>query len=545
MSLFALLAAPALAAVATAFSAGSSGSDAGPQAVATRRFSLFLATAVAVLVTWGLWPALVGSSVPEAALAWFRVPGGDAVVRLAFSADGLNAWLAMLVVWLTPVALLGAGASVKERMRDFAVCVLAMEALMLGALLASDLVVFYLCFEGMLIPMVLITWMFGGADRRGAALSFVLYTMAGSLPLLLAIWWIARATGTLEIALLPAAIGKLGAQEQALLFFAFVLAFAVKVPLPPLHGWQARMYAETPGAGVVLLAGAMAKLGVYGLIRFVLPFFPALSADYATLFIILGLIATVGGALVALSQDDAKKLLAFSSLSHLGLAVIGVFTFQPAALTGVVVLLVAHGLSVAALFLLAGYLESRTGNTGVDDFGGLANRTPILAILFVVAALASAAMPGTLNFIGEFQILAGAWKTCPWIAVVAGVPVILGAAYMLILVQRWFYGRQPKGLAADARLVDASPAEALAVAPLLIASLVLGFWPAPVASSAGPVATTCAAEAYRAKHSTSPAPAPGTPIPVRPPAVVLPADSPAQAPASAASAPSPCCPTVR
>ncbi len=540
MSPFVLLAAPALAAVATTFTAGS---ETGSQAGTARRFSVFLSTAIAVLATWGLWPALAGGSVPEAAWAWFRVPGGDAVVRLAFSADGLNAWLAMLVVWLTPVALLGAGGAVKDRMRDFAVCVLAMEALMLGALLASDLVVFYLCFEGMLIPMVLITWMFGGADRRGAALSFVLYTMAGSLPLLLAIWWIARATGTLEIALLPAAIGKLGAQEQGLLFLAFVLAFAVKVPLPPLHGWQARMYAETPGAGVVLLAGAMAKLGVYGLIRFVLPFFPALSADYATLFIILGLIATVGGALVALAQDDAKKLLAFSSLSHLGLAVIGVFTFQPAALTGVVVLMVAHGLSVAALFLLAGCLESRTGNCGVDDFGGLANRTPILAILFVVAALASAAMPGTLNFIGEFQILAGIWKTSPWIAAVAGLPVILGAAYMLILVQRWFYGRQPKGLANDARLVDASPAEALAVAPLLLASLVLGFWPAPVASSAGPVATACAADALCARHP-GPTKSDSGPIPVRPPAVVLPSNAPASA-APASSAPSPCCPTVR
>ena len=210
------------------------------------------------------------------------------------------------------------------------------------------------------------------------------------------------------------------------------------------------------------------------------------SVEHAGLFIALGLVATIGGALVAIAQDDAKRMMAYSSLSHLGLVMVGIFTFDPAALNGAAVQMVAHGFSVAALFLLIGYVEARTKLTGVEDFGGLANQAPVLAVLFVVASLASAALPGTLNFVGEFQLLAGLFSSQGlWITALAGTSVILGVVYLLILIQRWFFG---KARGHTAPLEDLGAAEVLAVLPLLLLSFVLGFYPAPVANQAGKVA---------------------------------------------------------
>jgi NADH-quinone oxidoreductase subunit M len=317
--------------------------------------------------------------------------------------------------------------------------------------------------------------------------------MAGSIMMLVGIWYLAHTLGSTDLGVITAKMASLPAETQSWLFWAFALAFAVKVPLVPLHGWQARTYADTPGAGVVLLAGAMAKLGTYGFLRFVLPVFPVQSAEHAGLFIALGLVATVGGALVAMAQDDAKRMMAYSSLSHLGLVTVGIFTFDPAALNGAAVQMVAHGFSVAALFLLIGYVEARTRLTGVDDFGGLANQAPVLAVLFITAALASAALPGTLNFVGEFALLYGLFASQGLvITLIAGLSVILGVVYLLVLIQRWFFG---KARGHTEPLVDLSPAEVLAVVPLLILSFVLGFYPAPVADQAGKAAERLGAAA--------------------------------------------------
>lgn len=493
MLLLALLAAPLLAAAVSFFASGK-------DTDANARLGLFLSLAIAVL---GL-PLVIGSPDLAVSLPWFTLWGTGAEIRLSLASDGLSAWLVQLVTWLTPVAILGSRSAIKGGMREFVACVFVMQALMIGALLARDLVVFYLCYEAMLLPMLVIILLFGGDDRRQSSLWFFLYTMAGSVMMLVGIWYLAWKLGTTDLATVTEGIKALPSEVQCWLFWAFALAFAVKVPVVPLHGWQARTYADTPGAAVVLLAGAMAKLGTYGFLRFVLPVFPVQSAEYAGLFIALGLVATVGGALVAIAQDDAKRMMAYSSLSHLGLVMVGIFTFDPAALNGAAVQMVAHGFSVAALFLLIGYVEARTRLTGVEDFGGLANQAPVLAVLFVTASLASAALPGTLNFVGEFQVLAGLFAAKGlWLTALAGLSVILGAVYLLVLIQRWFFG---KARGHTEPLADLKAGEVLAVVPLLLLSFVLGFYPAPVADQAGKVAERLGMLAHEAVSQT-PAPA--------------------------------------
>jgi NADH-quinone oxidoreductase subunit M len=496
MMLYALLAAPLVAALATAFASGKDGES-------SFRLGFFLALLVAGL---GL-PLVTCQPALEASLPWFTLWGTTATIHLHLASDGLSGWLIQLVTFLTPVALLGSRKLVGERMREFAACLLAMEALMIGALLARDLVVFYLFYEAMLIPMVVLIALFGGAERRSAALWFFLYTMLGSVFMLVGIWWLAWKIGSTELAAIISGLpglrasGQLSGQGELMLFLAFVLAFAVKVPLVPLHSWQARTYAEAPAGGAVLLAGAMAKIGVYGFLRFVLPMFPALSVEWSGVFIALGLVAVVGGALVALAQDDVKRMLAFSSLSHLGLVMVGIFSFHPAALAGVPVQLVAHGLSVAALFLLVGYLEGRTSSRGLDDFGGLADKLPVFAVLFVVSALASAALPGTANFVGEFLLLFGAFAGAGWlVAAIAGLAVIFGVVYLLRLVQRWLYGKRHPSLD---RLPDLGAGEVVAVVPLLLASFFFGFYPKPITAQTGAVIEQLAAPARAAAKAAA------------------------------------------
>jgi NADH-quinone oxidoreductase subunit M len=539
MLLYVLLAAPLVAALLTVFASGKDGES-------SFRLGLVLSLAIALL---GL-PLVTCMTVLDATLPWFTLWGTNATVHLHLASDGLSAWLIQLVTWLTPIAILGSRKLVGERMRDFAAAVLTMEALMIGALLSRDLVVFYVFFEAMLVPMLVLIALFGGAERRSASLWFFLYTMFGSIFMLVAIWWLAWKTGSTDLATVIAKLpglkqsGQLTAAGECWLFLSFALAFAVKVPLVPFHSWQARTYSETPAGGAVLLAGAMAKIGVYGFLRFVLPMFPALSAEYADVFVWLGLIGVVGGALVAMAQDDIKRMIAFSSLSHLSLVMVGIFSFHQAALAGVPVQMVAHGLSVAALFLLVGYLEARSSSRGLDDFGGLADRAPIFAVLFVTTALASAALPGTANFVGEFMLLFGSYLGLGFtVALIAGLSVILTAVYLLRVVQRWLYGKRHPSLD---RLPDLGAGEVMAVVPLLLASFFFGFYPKPINDQAVPVVVQLSApareqaavlktagkaqaatvEAPKATTAPAPAPAPASAAP----AVSAPAAAPSVKP---------------
>jgi NADH-quinone oxidoreductase subunit M len=499
MLLTALLLAPLAAALIAVFAHGKDADQGAGDAA--HRLGLVLSLAIAALSV----PLVLGHGA-AVAVPWFALPGTDAVIHFSLGSDPLSAWLVALVAWLTPFAVLGGKGVAGGRMRDYLAAVFVCEAMMIGALLARDLVLFYVFFEAMLVPVLVLLALFGGPERRQASLWFVLMTMLGSVPMLVAIWVIAAKLGTTGVAGVIEALrgGQLAGGTGWWLFWAFALAFAVKVPLVPLHAWQARTYSELPGGVAVLVAGAMAKLGVYGFLQFVLPMFPAESAAYAQVFIVLGVIGCVGGAVVALAQDDAKRLLAYSSLSHLGLVVAGIFTFQQAALAGAAVQMVAHGLSAAALFLLVGALEERTRSPYLDDHGGLASRAPLFTVLLVIAALASAGLPGTANFAGEFLLLLGAWKSAPWIAAVAGLSVILGAAYLLTLVQKWCYGPAPEG---RAEVSDLNAREAWAVAPLLAASLWLGFQPGVISTTAGAHADRLAADA-RAALPAAPAPTP-------------------------------------
>ncbi len=504
MLLLALILAPLAAAVIAAFAHGKDADQGAGDAV--HRLGLVLAFAIAALAT----PLALGLGGGAFDRVWFALPGTDAVIHIKLGSDGVTAWMVQLIAWLTPFAILGGRGVAGGRMREYVAAIFACEAMMLGAVLSRDLVLFYVCYEAMLVPMLVLISVFGGPERRQAALWFILMTMLGSAPLLVAIWFIAAKLGTTDLAtaILGLRSGAIGANAQSWLFWAFALAFAVKVPLVPLHAWQARTYSEVPGGAAVLLAGAMAKLGIYGFLMFVLPMFPVQSAQHAQLFIILGVIGAVGGAVVALAQDDAKRMLAYSSLSHLGLVVTGIFTFQQAALDGAVIQIVAHGLSVSALFLLVGAIEERTRSPYLDDHGGFATRAPLFSVLFVIAALAAAGLPGTANFAGEFLLLLGAWQSAPWIAAVAGLSVVLGAAYLLTLVQKWCFGTAPEG---RAEVSDLTTREVLAVVPLLAASIWLGFQPGVISAYGGKTAGELAEPARIAAAALKPglpAPAP-------------------------------------
>ena len=495
MYLIALIVAPLVAAAVVFFASGRDGT-------ATHRLGIFLSVVLAFLAV-PLVTCMPGGSI---SLPWFTLWGTGAQISLSLASDGLSGWLIQLAAWLTPVAILAAGTQIQKGMRQFIAALFIAEAFIIGALLARDLVFFYLCYEAMLVPMLVIIALFGGEDRRRAALWFFIYTMAGSVFMLAGIWYLAAALGTTDLAQVVAglnapptehAVTMLGGHAKGWLFLGFVLAFAVKVPLPGLHAWQAMTYAEAPSAAVVILGGVMSKLGIYGFLRFVLPMFPELSAQYACVFTVLGLIAVVGGALIAISQDDAKRMLAYSSLSHLGLVMVAIFSFDTIALAGVPVMMVAHGLSVAALFALVSAMENRTGTYGLEDFGGLANRAPLFAVLFTGSALASAALPGTMNFAGEFALLLGIYRGLGFtVTVIAGLSVILGAVYILILLQKWLYGKQRDSAQV---IADLGPAEAIPVALLLVASVVFGFRPSLVMDAAAPVCQALAAPAAQAK----------------------------------------------
>ena len=467
-----LLAAPFIAAVLMALQSGRDG-----QAALRSGIALSLVQLVIGVLVFCSGPAYVN-------LPWFTLPGTGTTVHYALVADGIGSALAVLTLVLGPVALLGSAAAVGERMRDFATATFALQGCLLGAFLADDLVLFYFFFEAMLLPMVVLIGLFGEADtRRQASLQFFIYTMLGSIMMLVAIWMIAASTmGSTSFRELPAVVAGMSEGSRLFCFWAFALAFAVKTPLMPFHSWQAPVYAACPAGGAVLLAGAMAKLGTFGFMRYVLVLFPGESASYAGVFITLGIVGVIFGALLALAQQDLKRMLAFSSLSHLGLVVVGIFSFQDAALSGAVVQMVAHGLAVGTLFLLIGHLEYRSGMRYLDDFGGLAQRAPVYAVLFVGAALAAVALPGTAGFVGEVMLLQGTyaavvgWLGLGWgiaVTALAGLSLILGAGYVLRAVQRVIYGpRDERG-----PIPDCDPMTGTAIGVLLAATFVIGIYP--------------------------------------------------------------------
>jgi NADH-quinone oxidoreductase subunit M len=402
--------------------------------------------------------------------------------------DGLSVLLVMLTTVMTPIALLGAWNSIEKQVRGFLVCMFILQTAMLGTFLAMDAIFFYLFWELSLVPMYFMIGIWGGARRIYATVKFFIYTMFGSVLMLVAIIYMMfmtqEASGTMSASLLELYKLKLpfvGGQFfslQTILFFAFAFAFAIKVPAFPFHTWLPDAHVEAPTPGSVMLAAVMLKMGTYGFMRWVIPMFPEASHYWAWLFLAIGVIGIIYGSLVAMVQPDIKKLVAYSSVAHMGYVLIGLFCFNEFGSTGALYQMLNHGVSTGALFLLVGMIYERTHSREIAKYGGLASALPIFAIAFFVVTMSSIAVPLTNGFAGEFLILLGAFKVSPWLAGGAVTGVVLGAVYMLWMYKRVFFGQKGE-LVKDEHhpLKDLDLRELLVLAPLVVLIFWMGILP--------------------------------------------------------------------
>jgi NADH-quinone oxidoreductase subunit M len=395
--------------------------------------------------------------------------------------DGISIFLVMLVTLLTPIVVLCSYKSITHTTREYFALILLLETGMIGALVALDTIVFYVFWELMLIPMFFIIGIWGGPRRIYATVKFVIFTLSGSLLMLVALIYLAvhaAAGGALSFSLTDLMAVKLSVTEQCWLFGAFALAFAIKVPMFPLHTWLPDAHVEAPTGGSVILAAVLLKMGVYGFLRFAFPLFPDAAHICAPLMIALSVVAIIYGALVAFAQDDAKKLVAYSSVSHMGFVMIGLFVFSVEGVQGSMYQMLNHGLSTGALFLIIGMLYERRHTRLFSDYGGLAKTVPLLAVVLLVAVLSSAGLPGLNGFVGEFLILLAAFQASPLIGALAATGVVLGAVYLLYMYQRVMFG--PVTKQENKGLKDLSMREAIILAPLIILFVLMGFFPGPI-----------------------------------------------------------------
>ena len=426
-------------------------------------------------------PGITGFAIDRAWIPRFGV-------RYQLGVDGLAVALILLTTVLSVSVLLVACGQKIDRLRGYVAAFLVLETGMLGSLVALDMLLFYVFWEVMLIPMYFIIGIWGGKRRIYATMKFFLFTMAGSLLMFIAILYTAnvhsRSTGIQTFSLVEwvraASSGAWGLDPgaEALLFGAFALAFLVKVPLWPLHTWLPDAHVEAPTGGSVILAGVLLKLGTYGLLRFAWPLFPHAAARYGPFLAILALIGIVYGAWVAAAQKDMKKLVAYSSVSHLALVVLGIVAGTGAALSGAIFQMVGHGLTTGLLFLLVGVLYERRHTREMADYGGVAARVPVTTALFLIATLGSVGLPGLNGFVGEFLILGGVFQVKIAWAAVAATGMILGAIYLLTLVQKVFWG--PETVPANRALTDINGWELAGAFPLVALIVLLGVFPGPL-----------------------------------------------------------------
>jgi NADH-quinone oxidoreductase subunit M len=373
-------------------------------------------------------------------LPWFQLPDGGPEVRFALGVDGLSILMVALTAILMPIVVLSTWGHVDKRVKEFMVWLLVMETGMLGVFLATDLVLFYFFWEVSLIPLYFLIGIWGGERRLYATLKFFLFTFAGSLVMLIAAIALVYRFHSADIAHLSELAGRLPPSEQRWLFLGFAIAFAIKVPVIPFHTWLADAHTEAPTSGSVLLAGVLLKMGTYGLLRFCIGMFPFAAVELAPVFMALGAIGIVYGALLAMAQNDLKRLVACSSISHLGYVVLGLFALTTVGLAGSVLQMVNHGLSTGLLFLLVGMIYERRHTRALDHFGGLARSMPWFALCLVVAVLSSAGLPGLNGFVGEYLILLGAFQAAPLWSVIGVSGVVLGAVYLLTATRRVLFG---------------------------------------------------------------------------------------------------------
>jgi NADH-quinone oxidoreductase subunit M len=390
----------------------------------------------------------------------------------ALGIDGIALMLIVLTVFLMPICIL-ASHSIDKRVGEYMAAFLLLETLMVGVFAAQDIFLFYIFFEAVLIPMYLIIGVWGGANRIYAAYKFFLYTLLGSVLMLIAMLWMANEAGTTDVPTLMAYDFPAGAQTW--LWLAFFASFAVKMPMWPVHTWLPDAHVQAPTAGSVILAGVLLKMGGYGFIRFSLPMFPEASVQLMWLVFALSMIAVVATSLIALVQQDMKKLIAYSSVAHMALVTAGLFAFNVQGFEGAMLVMLGHGLVSGALFLCVGVIYDRLHTREIARYGGLSINMPAYAVFFLLFTMASVGLPGTSNFVGEFLALAGVYQVSSWVAAVCATTIILGAAYMLYLYWRVAFGVQKNADAAA--MPDLSPREWLMFAPIAAAVLWMGVYP--------------------------------------------------------------------
>ena len=403
-------------------------------------------------------------------------------ISYALGVDGVSLFLVLLTTLIVPLALLASWEQT-DRTKGFLVSMLALQSALIGIFVALDLILFYFFFEVSLVPMYALIGIWGGRNRRYAAVKFFLYTLVGGLAMLVGILYLYFAGGARSFAYADLLNVPLSPTAELLCFLAFAIAFAIKVPLFPLHTWLPDAHTEAPTAGSVVLAAIMLKIGGYGFLRFCLPYFPEATRTAAPYLLALGVVGILYGALVATMQQDVKKLVAYSSVAHLGFVVLGVFALDNTAASAGVVQMVNHGLSTGALFLLVGFMYDRTHSRQIAEHSGLLKAAPIFGGLFLFTVFSSVALPGLNGFVGEFPILLGTFQTTPWAAVLATFGVIFAALYLLWAYQRMFHG-PVEGKAAG--MPDLNRREIAVMVPLVALMLGIGLYPKPIYDRVNP-----------------------------------------------------------
>ncbi len=440
---------------------------------------------VVFVASIGLWWAFEpgdGGFTLATSIPWIPAWG----VTYAVGLDGISLFMVMLTTFIMPIAILGSFEYIQKHQKAFYALMLLLEMGVVGVFSAMDVLLFYVFFELTLIPMYFIVGVWGGTRRIYAAVKFFLYTALGSLLMLVAILYLYYAAGATSFAYEDLLGVTLSLKEQLWLFSAFAVAFSIKVPVFPLHTWLPDAHVEAPTPGSVVLAAVLLKMGTYGFLRFLLPFFPdaVQHSTVASVMITLGVIGIIYAAWVAAVQPDAKKLVAYTSVAHMGFVVIGIFALTTNGIQGGLLVMISHGISTGALFLLIGMMYERRRTRLIEDFGGIGRVAPLFATAFVITALTSIGLPGTSGFVGEFLALLGTFETHPVAAVFAGTGVIFAAFYMLPMVQRILFNKLDKE--ENLTFPDLSRREMLVLAPLLILMIWIGVQPTPIMEKMGP-----------------------------------------------------------